>query len=168
MDGIDRRVRILSDVLLDRGFGWLAVEIIEAIESGREDIEDIDNSVLEQRIVLNQKLQNRQDFAASKPETLKYAASRKDSFRSRLDGDDQVRIAIDIFVDRLASAAEMNVESAAGLTFLMRVPVSLSVQSNGVTARVSLERNEAVAVKIRENRTAIFNWLISSTLSEEQ
>jgi hypothetical protein len=53
MAEIDSRVRILTGALMDRGFSWLAAEIIDTIEGGQLSSDDLDHSVSAQRAALN-------------------------------------------------------------------------------------------------------------------
>jgi hypothetical protein len=119
MTDIDRRVRILIDILIDRGLGWLAVEIIEAIEHGREDAEDHDPNVSVQRMALNERLLSGHANAVSTPEGLKSSATRPEIMREPFSPHDQISLAVDLFVDRLSEVADMTSKSADELTDLM-------------------------------------------------
>jgi hypothetical protein len=167
MADIDRRVRVLTDILMDRGFGWLAAEIIDAIEAGRNDASDRDPHVTAQRAALNQRLLKGDANPASSPESLKHSASRPAHSGERMSADDQVFVAVDLFVDRLTSAAEMTAKSVDALSTFMNAPVSLYVETEGEIRAVLPAKARESALRLGGVKNELIEWLISVSPPEE-
>lgn len=163
MATIERRVRLLTDVLLDRGFGWLAAEIIAAIEAGIEDSDDIDSAVSLQRSTLNSKIASGNMAVRSQPEDLKHSATRHGQLRRGLAPDDQVRVAVDLLIDRLSAAAKMTEKSIATLSELMEAPVSLSVQVGDTVQSINPQEAQEAGEILRESRAEFAQWLLAWT-----
>jgi hypothetical protein len=167
MADIDRRVRILTDTLMDRGFGWLAAEIIEAIERGRDSADNHDPYVSAQRTTLNQKLSSGEADAVSTAESLKYSATRPEIARERFNSQEQILVAVAIFVDRLSSAADMTSQSLDELSALMDTTVSLSIETEGEEVRTVLPaKARDAAIGLREIESQLIHWLISTAPPE--
>jgi hypothetical protein len=163
MTEIDRRVRILTDILMDRGFGWLAAEIIETIEGGRNNANEEDTDVESQRSALNQRLLSGDANAVSTPEDLKYSATRPETVGEPLDADDQILVAVALFIDRLSSAAEMPSKSQDELNGFMDTSVSLFVETEGEVRSVRPAEARHAALQLRGIKGQLVEWLLASS-----
>jgi hypothetical protein len=168
MADIDRRLRMLLDVLMAQGFGWLAVEIIETLGRGYNGGNDKDSLVESQRIALNSRLLSGDANATSTPEGLKYSATRPQPRIEPLGADQQIFLAVNIFVDRLASAAEMTAKNLDELRGLMDASVSLSVETEeGEVRAIRPADARDVAVHLRRVENQLAEWLIATKPRED-
>jgi hypothetical protein len=133
----------------------IAAEIIDAIESGRDIVEDRDPHVSAQRAALNERLSSGEVNAVSTAESLKYPATRPEIARERLSADDQV-----------SAVAEMTSKSADDLSAIMGTAVSLSVETEGETRALFPAKARDLAIHLRGMKEQLIQWL-SSTPPEE-
>jgi hypothetical protein len=167
MADIDRRVRILIDTLIDRGYGWLAAEIVYSIEFRRDGSDEIDKGVSSQRMSLNEKIHAGDASSKSSAEDLRASASRISAGREHLVGDGQVEFAVKLLVDRLSSAAEMTSESMEEMTKLMETQVEFAVAVDGDVRPISLQKVRNSAQELRKIEHQLAEWLLSIPPGEE-
>jgi hypothetical protein len=166
MAEIDHRVRLLMNALMSAGFGWLAAEIVDAIEAGRENPEDQDHNVASQRLLLKLKLAGSASTTAPESENLRFFATRSVAIRPAFGGDDQVRLAVNLLVDRLSVAAEMTSHAVDALSTLTRSPVSLVVKGAGESRAVNPSAAVQTGRQLREMREELTQWLLSQTTAD--
>jgi hypothetical protein len=162
MADIDHRVRLLIDTLIDRGYGWLAAEIVYSIEL-RDVSDEIDEDVFSQRMSLNERIDAGDANPKSTAEELRASATRVHIKREHLSGDGQVKLAVSLLVDRLSSAAEMTSESVEELTKLMGGPVEFGVAVDGEIRPISSEQVRGSAQQLRKVEHQIVEWLLTLT-----
>lgn len=165
MADIDFRVRVLTDLLMNRGFGWLAIEIIQAIEDRGDSLVDRDPNVAAQREDLNARLLRGDAKAVLSPEVVKEAATRSEAQRDRLEAHDQISLAVEILVDRLSSAAEMTALSVDELTNLVDGSVSVSVEVDKEIRHVFPAKARETAAQLRGIKDQLREWLNTTSPS---
>ncbi len=121
MATVDYRVRLLTNLLMDRGFAWLAREIIDSIEIGAVPTADRDHNVTSQRRGLD----------ASTHEDLEEPSSPDDEPRAPLTPEAQVQVAVELLVRRLSDMGRMIESSRQSLKQIFGVDVTLSMELEG-------------------------------------
>src|SRR5262249_15358147 len=139
----------------------------DTIEQGHDSSDDRDSSVATQRAKLDQRLLAGEANAQSTPESLKYSATRPESTRERLTPDQQVSAAATLLVERLSAAAEMTSTGVEEMSAFMGTPVSLLVETDGEARAVSPEKAREVAIKLREIKGQLVQWLHSTIPPQE-
>jgi hypothetical protein len=162
MANIDRRVRLLTEVLQEEGFGWIAVEIVEAVEFGRRDLSELDNSVASQRHELGQRL-HAGASSTSKPSDIRSSATRIVPLKQDFSAEEQITVAVHILMDRLAISAQMLAESADALSQIMETPVTLSVEDLSEARPVVVSSVRTAASELKAITPQLINWLNSES-----
>src|SRR5260370_42073288 len=121
MATVDYRVRLLTNLLMDRGFAWVAREIIDSIEIGAVPTADRDHNVTSQRRGLD----------ASTTEDLDEPSSPDDEPRAPLTPKAQVQLAVELLVRRLSDMGRMIASSRQRRKQTFGVHVTLSVELQG-------------------------------------
>jgi hypothetical protein len=167
MAEIDHRVRILINALMDRGFGWLAAEVIEIIERGRPGPIDHDSEVRAQRNALNRNLARGLTSSISRPDELRDRATHSAQAREPFTADEQVSEAVHLIVERILSTTKMISTSASTLGSIMDGPVSLFTEINGEIRLIDADQATQVALSLRQMNEELIAWLLSRTTTED-
>jgi hypothetical protein len=159
MADIDPRVRLLTDLLMAQRFAWVASEIIEAIEVG------FDEGAFDQDVEFQRKRLDLRAIEGIPAESIDKAgkAWRRpiEQKRRQYLPDEQVRVAVNIFVDRLASAAEMVQKSASVLNEIMNAAVLLHVEIDGEARPLDSSGANIAAERLRSLQNEFLEWLLS-------
>src|SRR5262245_23436028 len=127
MPEIDRRVRTLAEMLMERGFGWLAAEIVQTIEAGHQGSYR-DANVSSQRAALNSRIGKRIPDEIFGPDQFRSSATQREVIPRDFTADEQLALAINLLIDRLSAAAEMEARSLDDLTAMMDTQVQPSFE----------------------------------------
>ena len=167
MAEIDSRARLLIDMLMARGYGWLAAEIVDAIELGTNNTDDLDLDVAAQRKALYERMDSGDLSEKSSPQELKVSAMHVKGVPERVTGNGQVNLAVKIMVDRLASAAEMTSQNVDELVNLTGAPVELAVETDDGIRHILPHQARAAASLLRKVEHEFITWLISTSSEDE-
>lgn len=157
MAEIDRRVSILLNALTERGFGWLAAEIIQVIEAGEEQPEEEDDSVADQRHEIELSISER------RPEKL--LESTHGHFYTEAmplsSSEEQIRTAVRLLTLRLSDAVAMLKRSSTNLGEVFESDVPIKYQIRGSTAVVDVEMARSATAQLQALEQEIVSWLTS-------
>jgi hypothetical protein len=156
MATVDYRVRLLTDLLMDRGFAWLAREIIDSIEIGAAPTADRDQNVTSQRRALNV------DASRDVPqEDLEESSLPDDEPREPLTPEAQVQVAVELLVRRLSDMGRMFESSRQTLKQIFDVDVTLSIELAGEPRQYDPGRARELTSQLESVREQLFEWLMS-------
>jgi hypothetical protein len=177
MAEIDHRVRLLTDLLMERGFGWLASEIVTAIEFGRTIVDDTDHTVFDQRKALQAEL-SRSDVPLrrgamrrelSKPTVaaeIESSAERLESERTAFLPDEQVEIAVEFLMFRLSDSVKMLASSVEAMEEIFGGQMKLFAEVDGRPHPIDTIQASAFASRLENIREQLREWLLSQQPSE--
>jgi len=154
MAELDRRVSLLLSALTERGFGWLAAEVIELIERGKGAIEDKDYDVAQQRrqleIAILEKTRERI--------TLEHSLDDAEEIR-QFSGDEQVDLAVRIVIERLYDAVSMLSKSEDNLNGALDARVSIQFRLQDSVTTLNVQKASTAVASLREQKDSIVAWL---------
>lgn len=167
MATIDYRVRLLTALLMDRGFAWLASEIIEAIERGRPTSDDQDHNVTLRRRALNAELSgNSRSKSRLVVDDSEDPPTHEDAPREQFGPEAQIRIAVDSFVHRLSAFGEMLGHSKDTLRRTFESDVRLFTEAEGEPRELDVSTSRLLSSQLLALREELFQWLISQPARE--
>jgi hypothetical protein len=162
MANVDYRVRLLTDLLMDRGLAWLAAEIIETIEVGKATFDERDHNVKAQRIALNADLDAPLRSSRHK-EMPEESSVPEDAPREEFSPDIQVTIAVDLLIQRLSGIGQMLMEGQQNLELIFDTHVSLSTEINGELHELNPQGARSVTLQLEQLREDLSQWLMHQT-----
>jgi hypothetical protein len=155
MANVDYRVRLLTNLLMDRGFAWLAGEIIDSIEIGRPTTADRDHNVTSQRRAL------KLDASTDVPHEDLEEPSPDDEPREPLTPEAQVQVAIELLVRRLSDMGRMFESSRESLKQIFGVDVTLSIELEGEPRQYDPAHARELTSQLENVREQLLEWLMS-------
>jgi hypothetical protein len=162
MANIDYKVRLLTDLLMDRGLGWLAAEIIETIEAGKATFDERDHNVKDQRIALNANLDAPSGSSRHK-EMPDESSVPEDAPREEFSPEIQVTIAVDLLIQRLSGIGQMLMEGQQNLELIFDTHVSLSTEISGELHELNPQGARGLTLQLEQLREELSQWLMHQT-----
>jgi len=163
MANVDRRVRVLTNVLMEHGFSWLAAEIIDTIETGRSTTDDRDHNVDSHRAQLNAALVTKFSSAESAIQHIEDSSADEQDNRVELSPSEQIRTAVDTVVIRLSTIGEMFDESISNLEDVFGSDARLAIEFNGEVRQVDRSALTHASRRLRTLREQLIQWLETET-----
>jgi len=146
----------LLNVLIGRGFGWLAAEIIDAIERGEDRAEEKDYGVSEQRLQLEQSISERGFEKTEFDSSPDYSG-----FSRPILGDEQVRTAVHLLTLRLSDAVLMLKKSSENFQEIFGVNVRIQYLTSDLMATLDVEASSSAGNRLRGIEQDFVQWLNS-------
>ena len=151
MAAIEPRVRQLLNALMERGFSWLAADIIELIEIGIPVFSEQDQDVAGQRRNLDSHHHDSTNLAEalSQPHSTTRPAKR----------EEQASVATSVLTRQLVTTLLMNERSAMLLAEVAGAPVQLATYSGDLVRQIDPIAGRHAAGELLELGPALQTWL---------
>jgi hypothetical protein len=152
MAGIAPRVRQVLDLMMDAGYGWLAVEAIELIERGRAYPEDLDQELAAERSQI--------DKGQGGDQTERLPPSDTSSREFRVSEAGQAELVVDLLISRLSNSIEMNMRSRKLLSQIVDRPIRLATYTDEGIIELDVNAAQEAGRRLADQRIELVNWLL--------